>query len=237
MEKRKREREAVPTHEFMAVSACLAAVGGFLDVYTYLTRGGVFANAQTGNLVLFGISAAERKPERVLYYLIPVVAFFFGVLATEAFKRRFSDEEFGCWQKISVAVELVLLLAVGLLPAGVPDAAVNVTISFVSSMQINSFRKVSGLPYASTMCTGNLRSGTEQLCLFLFDRRTDALPKSLRYFAIIAVFCLGAASGTLLTGLWGEKSVLVCCALLLAVLGIILRDERGGESPRASARR
>ena len=34
------------------IGAILAAVGGFLDAYTYLARGQVFANAQTGNIVL-----------------------------------------------------------------------------------------------------------------------------------------------------------------------------------------
>ncbi len=33
------------------VGLLLAIVGGFLDAYTYLCRGQVFANAQTGNMV------------------------------------------------------------------------------------------------------------------------------------------------------------------------------------------
>ncbi|MEF9840560.1 MAG: DUF1275 family protein, partial [Lachnospiraceae bacterium] len=37
--------------ETFLIGAILAMVGGFLDAYTYLCRGGVFANAQTGNLV------------------------------------------------------------------------------------------------------------------------------------------------------------------------------------------
>ena len=38
--------------ETFRVGALLACVGGFLDAYTFLCRGGVFANAQTGNLAL-----------------------------------------------------------------------------------------------------------------------------------------------------------------------------------------
>ncbi len=37
------------------LTAILAIVGGFLDSYSYLMRGHVFANAQTGNIVLFGV--------------------------------------------------------------------------------------------------------------------------------------------------------------------------------------
>ena len=36
-----------PRHETLPPALLLAVVGGFLDTYTYFTRGGVFANAQT----------------------------------------------------------------------------------------------------------------------------------------------------------------------------------------------
>jgi uncharacterized protein DUF1275 len=45
----------------------LAGAGGFLDAYTFVGRGGVFANAQTGNIVLLGVEAVvvrERQPRQ-----------------------------------------------------------------------------------------------------------------------------------------------------------------------------
>jgi uncharacterized membrane protein YoaK (UPF0700 family) len=39
----------------------LAIVGGFLDAYTYISRNGVFANAQSGNIVLLGVKAAQGQ--------------------------------------------------------------------------------------------------------------------------------------------------------------------------------
>ena len=47
------------TSETYRVGILLAAAGGFLDAYTFLCRGHVFANAQTGNIVLFGVSLAR----------------------------------------------------------------------------------------------------------------------------------------------------------------------------------
>ena len=41
-----------------AIASLFAIVGGFLDAYSYLARGRVFAGAQTGNVVLFGVRAA-----------------------------------------------------------------------------------------------------------------------------------------------------------------------------------
>ena len=48
----------------------LALVGGFLDAYTYVCRGHVFANAQTGNLVLLGIYITNQDWAKVLYCLL-----------------------------------------------------------------------------------------------------------------------------------------------------------------------
>ena len=51
----------IPVEESFFVGALLALSGGLVDVYTYLIRGGVFAFAQTGNLVLLGIRLARGQ--------------------------------------------------------------------------------------------------------------------------------------------------------------------------------
>ncbi len=65
-----------------------------------------------------------------------------------------------------MALEFVLITVVGFIPLGQYDVVANVLISFVCSMQVETFRRVHGHPFASTMCTGNLRSGTEALCQY-----------------------------------------------------------------------
>lgn len=44
--------------ESMALAVFLTLAGGFQDAYSYNCRGKVFANAQTGNLVLLGQNLA-----------------------------------------------------------------------------------------------------------------------------------------------------------------------------------
>lgn len=61
--------------ETFCLGALLAVIGGFLDAYTYLTRGRVFANAQTGNLVLLAMNLAGGQFQKAQYYLIPILAF------------------------------------------------------------------------------------------------------------------------------------------------------------------
>ena len=52
--------------ESYIVGILLAIAGGYLDVYTYICRGGVFANAQTGNIVLLGINVADQNWSKIL---------------------------------------------------------------------------------------------------------------------------------------------------------------------------
>ena len=56
----------------------LSASGGLQDAYTYIGRGKVFANAQTGNIVLMSQSLFEGDFARFAHYFIPVLAFALG---------------------------------------------------------------------------------------------------------------------------------------------------------------
>ena len=157
--------EKWPGEQQLAVGLLLAVVGGFLDTYTYFTRGGVFANAQTGNMVLLSIAAAQGDFGRAGQYLIPILAFTLGVMATEGLRARAEKkgQAAGHWQRTVLLIEAAILAVVGLLPPEVPNFLVNVTVSFLCSMQVNGFRLLEGMPYATTMCTGNLRSGSHHL--------------------------------------------------------------------------
>ena len=55
------QRTKIQRSDSFLVGALLALTGGFLDAYSYLTRGGVFANAQTGNMVLLGLRLSEQR--------------------------------------------------------------------------------------------------------------------------------------------------------------------------------
>ena len=51
----------IMTADSLFMGTLLALVGGFLDAYTYITRDGVFATAQTGNTVLFAVRTASTE--------------------------------------------------------------------------------------------------------------------------------------------------------------------------------
>lgn len=215
--------------ESMRLGALLAVAGGFFDAYTYLCRGGVFANAQTGNIVLLGLELAEREWLRALAYLAPILAFALGVVVAEVVKRRGKARQAGGagmhWRQVIVLAEIVLLAVAAFLPQRM-DMAVNILISFVCAMQVEAFRKVRGSAFATTMCTGNLRSGTEQLVIWRQTGDANAARKARHYYCIILFFILGAALGAVCTDTLGERALLITCVPLLAVFGMMfIREE------------
>lgn len=203
--------------ESLQLGIPLAVVGGFLEAYTFVCRGGVFANCQTGNMVLFALNAASGNFRKALLLIAPVIAFMIGVLLTEKVKSIFSSYPKLHWRQITILFEIVCLVTAALIPSGKLDVIVTTLIAFVCAIQVESFRKLRGSPYATTMCTGNLRSATDSLFLFLQEKDHQAGMRSSRYFLIVLFFMLGAVAGAALTNWLSEKAVLICCVLLLAV--------------------
>lgn len=215
----------VQMSEAYSLGALLTVGGGFLDAYTYFTRGGVFSNAQTGNLVLLAIRLAEGDLTALPHYLPPILAFALGVVAAELVRDRFRASHALHWRQAVVALEALVLLATAFLPQGPWDAAVNAAVSFVCAMQVEAFRKIRGNALATTMCTGNLRSGTELLYQYFQTRDRGILRSSLRYYQVIVAFIAGAAVSAVLAGPLGQWSVLAACALLAVVLVSLSRAE------------
>ena len=200
------------------IGILLAIVGGFLDAYTYLCKGGVFANAQTGNIVLLGIKAMKGEFLNAMYYLFPILAFFIGILLAEMIKYYFKEYPMIHWRQIVLVIELIGLFIVAMIPQGQFDMLCNMIVSFVCSLQVESFRKFNGNPYASTMCTGNLRSATEHLYLYHHNKDKKTLSKSLQYYMIIFFFIVGASLGSLSCFYLSHYAMIVPIIILLIVI-------------------
>lgn len=199
--------------------------GGFQDAYTYCCRGGVFANAQTGNIVLMSSAVFSGEWRTVLKYLIPIVSFLVGTAAAELIHMRFKEYEKIHWRQIILIIEILLLLIVGFLMQEQNPLA-NALVSLVCAMQVQTFHKVRGHAYASTMCIGNMRSGVEALCAYFHIHDKAILKKALTYFGVIAVFAVGAGIGTFITKMIGIKAIWACCFLLFISFGMMFKAEK-----------
>ena len=63
----------------------LIFAAGILGSYTYMLCGGIFCNAQTGNIVLLGIALGTRSWTSALYYVIPISAYALGAFISSSF--------------------------------------------------------------------------------------------------------------------------------------------------------
>lgn len=63
------------TSETIELGIFLALAGGFMDAYSYICRGGVFANAQTGNILLFGVHITQGNFDASVKHFTPVLFF------------------------------------------------------------------------------------------------------------------------------------------------------------------
>ena len=195
-------------------SAVLAVSGGFQDAYTYFTRDKVFSNAQTGNVVLMSQEFMAGNFIGGIKYLLPFLAFGLGVLVTEQINARYKMAKRIHWRQLIILIEIAILAIVGFIPHSLNMAA-TVLVSFSCAMQVQAFRKVNGFAYTSTMCIGNLRSGTDALSAFLREKRKEPLIKAFHYYGIIFFFAVGAGIGGNLSVAWGIHTIWVSCILLL----------------------
>ena len=203
------------TSETFRLSALLALSGGFQDAYTYNVRDRVFSNAQTGNVVLMSQHLMMGKWAEALHYLFPVIAFAMGVFVAERVQQKYKYRSCIHWRQIIVALEIAILFLVGFIPAQFNMAA-TMLVSFSCAMQVQTFRKVHGYGYASTMCIGNLRAGTESLSVYMRDKKPGALKKAVHYYGIILIFAVGAGLGGVMSLHIGLRAIWISPVLLTA---------------------
>ena len=213
------------TSESFLLSAILSFSGGLQDAYTYNIRDNVFANAQTGNVVLMSQSFLTGNWLSGVHYMLPLLSFASGIFITERIEARFKNNQGVHWRQIILIIEILLLVAVGFLPQQMNMIA-NILVSFSCAMQVQTFRTVHGYGYASTMCIGNLRSGTESLSRYLRTRDRQLLYKALHFFGIILIFAVGAGVGGVLSPLFGIKTIWISPILLLTVVIMMAKESR-----------
>lgn len=213
------------TTESLTIAILLSISGGLQDVYTYLYRGHVFANGQTGNIVLMSYHLSSGNWHRGLSYLIPVSFFALAILICDLLAHYYlTDTQKFKWESRVLYLEIFLLAIVGFMPTTWNFLA-NTLVSFSCAMQIQTFRKVRGNAYASTMCVGDLRAAISSLCSFALHKDKEYLQRALTYFVVIACFVCGVGLGTLTLPYLGSKTIWLSSLFLTAAVSLLAMNE------------
>ena len=88
-------------------------------------------------------------------------------------------------------------------------------ISLACGIQVETFRKTHGNGIATTMCIGNLRSGTYNLDKYFQTQQKVYIQKAAVYYGIIISFIVGAVIEGILIKNFSENAMYFSVILLM----------------------
>lgn len=206
----------------------LIVVGGYFGAYTYLLRGNVFCNAQTGNIVLMGMALGSKKWSEAFYYLIPISAYLMGAFVSELLPNPVKHHFPVRWDTLLIAIEMIVVLVLGFLPESAPVQISQVAINFIASMQYNTFRQAEGIPMATTFATNHVRQigvGLAKEIKHLHTNNRSHRRKLMQHFEMLLFFLCGSIIGTVLCNFILGKAIWVTLLPLGVVLGKLLQAD------------
>lgn len=179
-------------------------IGGFSNAYTYILRGGIFSNMQTGNLIKFiiGLSNGNFEP----LYFIPIIFFIIGCLITPLLNKL----------KNSYIIDQIIILLTYLICGFIPSSTIlNIlTVSimaFIGAILFDSFNECLNTTYTSIMCTNNMR---------LFSK--SIIEKNYKKVLFFILIIISFSIGVLVSALLGKVFELYSISFLSIIVFISL---------------
>ena len=204
----------------------LTLANGFLDAHTYISRGGVFANVQTANVIFGAIDTSKREWTLALAHLWPLLAFIAGVALASHIKSGRVERAVPRPLIWTMAIQAVALAIIGFVPPSVPHSYVTVPISFLAAMQIGLFRNIGDLVYLPVATTGNLMRFVEAGYDGFVEKRAESRRACGVYGALIVAFACGALIGAIASRAWGVHAIWLPAGFLAVTLCLFIIDER-----------
>ena len=205
----------------------LMFAGGIYGGYALTVRGGVFANAQTANLALFAVNLGTGNWQKAVYYLIPMSSYLTGIIISELMPKSVRRLGLMSWDTLLMLGEILVVVALGLIPATAPYQISQIIISFVCAMRYNTFRQAEGIPMATIFCSDHLRQLGSSLTKWLRKDENAAKmgEKAAAHGWMLLSFALGALIAALLSGVTGVRTIWVALVPLGIVFGDLLRAD------------
>ena len=206
----------------------LIFVAGFLGAFTYVLRGGVFCNAQTGNVVLLGMELGKGDWNGALYYLIPIGAYILGAVVSELLPNPVKHRLAVRWDTLLIAVEMIVIVILGFLPESAPVQISQVAVNFIASMQYNTFRQAEGVAVATTFVTNHIRQVGVGLAMEWRHRHNAEKPhrrKFLTHLGMLLFFAAGATVGTVFCLQLLGRAVWLTLLPLAVVFAVLLHAD------------
>lgn len=164
-------------------------IGGFFGGYAIINFYELFANAQTANM----IHLVEKLVGHTYAGLSYVLAALFTYMAGNAFCvlfRKFISKNL---RVLSLALDVLAIIAVGIITEFSDSSFALLPILFVMPIQWNAFNDDAGYVSSTIFSTNNLRQATMSLTQYLTDKDKAQLDKTKFYWATLLNFHIGVA--------------------------------------------
>ncbi len=193
-----------------------------MDGWVYLAHGHVFANAQTGNIVLFAIYVAAGEFTQAARVVPSIAAFIAGLLCSRLA---------GAWLKqagwnsrsVRLSAECIALLALALVVRHQPNTLVTACVGFIAAVQITTVSHIGPITFNTGMTTGNLRAAISAVSAVLLDPNSV---EDRRKMTVLGSLCLAFPAGALLGAFstrWLGDGTLFIIATLVTCTMLMLR--------------
>ncbi len=203
----------------------LICIAGFFGAYTYLLKGGVFCNAQTGNIILLGMALGQGEWSLARHYLLPIFAYLLGTLMSELLPDPVKHNIPIRWDTLLIAIEMAVVLVIGVLPDSAPIQIAQIAINFIASMQYNTFRQAEGTPMATTFATNHVRQigiGLANEIRQLHSEDKSHREKLKKHFLMLVFFLGGVTVGTVFCRLISGRAILLTLIPFAVLLGTLV---------------
>lgn len=198
------------------IGIILFFIGGFQNVYTYMNCGKVFANLQTGNMILMSINLVEGNISIALRYLVPLCSFWFGCAIGASVNIKFKYLSKIHWRVILLIIEMINTIIASFLVNPLYSAGL---ITFNCALTLEAFKEVDHRSLPTTMMIGNMRKAIDYLTKYFLEHHKKDLKEGLFVIGLLLVFIIGAICSALLSTMYGNKTILFLVPLYLT--GII----------------
>ncbi|VWL85290.1 YoaK family protein [Oceanivirga miroungae] len=200
----------------LKIALLLTFIGGFLEIYSFLLKGKVFATTMTGNIIMMMYNVYNLDFLSIPKYLFPIICFCLGIIYVEYIKKKYFNHSIH-WREFILALEIFLVILVFLFRKEYFNIFTTSIIGFMSAIQIQSFKKTEDNLYMSTMLTGNTRKLIESI----IKKNT----KQVKIFTLIILsFCVGVIFGALFIDSLKEASILILLLPLITIFYLIHKN-------------
>ncbi|MEB6209499.1 YoaK family protein [Staphylococcus pasteuri] len=212
------------------IAVLLTFVGGYIDAYTFLTRGGTLAAGQTGNIIFLASELSHSDLNGGMLKISSVISFMVGVMFVSLIHHQMATRY---WRLVSLVPITLSCIIVGFLPTSVSNLYILPPLAFGMAMLTTSFSKIEGEGYNNTFSTGNIKNGVIALSEYMLNRDKAPLRKAQLYIRIVLSFIIGAIVSAEVQLFLGTYAILVAATILIVIFifysSLIYRREHTAE--------